>query len=241
MTTPRARPGVPTAINYRGRRVPVVLGACFTGILVAALGAVLAVWSIGDGRPRPDHPPLAWVLVGIVIVFAAGWYDDTRPGRTRGLVDQLARAARGTITPGLVKLIAIGAASGFVSWMLGARGLRLVLSTAVLAGCANLWNLLDVRPGRALKFFLPTELAIPLAGAHPAYAVAIAAVAIPTGVLVLVLDLRERGMLGDSGSNVLGFVVGWGSSEPCRWPAWPWSSPRWWRCTWSPRPSLCPG
>jgi hypothetical protein len=195
--SPRAR--VPTAVNYRGVRLSVWLG-------IAVAGAAVALTAVAAGtRAR-----LAWILPGIGAVFLSGVYDDSRPDRTRGMRTQLAAVRRGEITPGVVKLLAIGGAALFTAWMLGARGGRFVLGAAVMAGSANLWNLLDVRPGRALKAFIPPAIALAATSASSASwivfggLVAAAAVALP-------VDLRERSMLGDCGANVLGFMIGVGT------------------------------
>ncbi len=64
---------------------------------------------------------------------------------------------------------------------------------------ANAVNQLDTKPGRALKAFLLAQLVLGSgAGGR----------ATPVAVLLLPYDLRERGMLGDAGSNALGAVVG---------------------------------
>jgi hypothetical protein len=78
----------------------------------------------------------------------------------------------------------------------------------LLAACANLWNDLDVAPGRALKAFLvvDTLLLAPVPWA--------AAPGVPglwaAALLALAWDLRERAMLGDAGANLLGFTAGLG-------------------------------
>jgi hypothetical protein len=189
---------VPTAVNYRGVRLSVWLGIAIAGATVI-LTAVAAA----------GHARLAWILMGVGVVFLSGLYDDSRPHRTRGMRNQLAALRRREITPGVVKLVAIGSASAFTAWMLGARGGRFVLGAAVMAGCANLWNLLDVRPGRALKAFIPAAIALAVTvGSSAAWLFGGLAAAAAVG---LPFDLRERSMLGDCGANVLGFVIGVGT------------------------------
>ena len=135
-------------------------------------------------------------------------YDDFRPARTRGLVRQLRLTVHGRVTSGIVKLATIVLAATLVAWATGEREGRLLLAIPVIAGAANLWNLLDVRPGRALKYFLLPELALLVASRDaPAY---FAGAAIGAAGVALVIDLRELAMLGDAGSNVLGFIVGVG-------------------------------
>ncbi|HEX9123833.1 MAG TPA: hypothetical protein VF984_10855, partial [Actinomycetota bacterium] len=73
---------------------------------------------------------------------------------------------------------------------------------------ANVWNGLDVRPGRALKAYLPCALPFVLAGEISA-APALLGLFLG-GLLALPFDLRETAMLGDGGSNLLGFSVGLG-------------------------------
>jgi hypothetical protein len=210
----RIRRVFPVATNRRGKRVGVWLGTAFAAAVVGWHGVILLISYGLDRGLDADRRRVLWMLAGITVVFLAGLYDDYRPAR-RGIWDQVVRGLlAGDVTSGLVKMAAILAASAFVAWMLGARGWKLVLGSCVMAGAANLWNLLDVAPGRALKWFLPTVLALSAAvgGQHGDYAL-VAASGLGAGAAALVVDLREWSMLGDSGANVLGFIVGIGLFE----------------------------
>jgi hypothetical protein len=78
---------------------------------------------------------------------------------------------------------------------------------AVVALSANLANLLDLRPGRALKAAMLAGL--PLAASSDSIAARrIATLAIGASSGVLIPDLRERTMLGDAGANCLGALLG---------------------------------
>ncbi|CAN5289883.1 hypothetical protein BH20ACT24_BH20ACT24_07300 [soil metagenome] len=201
---PRARR--PVATNHRGVRLPVVLGiALVAGVVLAALARVLAEAALGGG-PAGEVLPVGWLLAATALVSAGGLYDDLQPDRTRGLINQLSRGLHGEITPGLVKLVAIVVAAAIAVAALGGGPARLMLGVPFVAGSANLWNLLDVAPGRAIKYQLLAAFAVlPLAG-NAAEGLLPAATGAAAGVAAF--DLRERGMLGDSGSNVLGFVLG---------------------------------
>jgi UDP-GlcNAc:undecaprenyl-phosphate GlcNAc-1-phosphate transferase len=205
---PRVR-GLPSAVNYRGVRISTWLGTAVTGVIVASSLVVWAISASAKGDLSPFDHTFLWMLAGIVIVFFAGLYDDYRPARTRGLVRQLRGLLRGEVTSGVVKLVVIVGAAALVAWGMGARGLHFALAVPLLAGCANLWNLLDVAPGRALKFFVPTLVVIAIADGHVVF-VTIASIALGAAIAALWVDLRERAMLGDAGSNVLGFIVGIG-------------------------------
>ena len=75
---------------------------------------------------------------------------------------------------------------------------------ALIAASANLVNLLDLRPGRALKG--AGIAALPLVAVPAARPLAAACVGSVAGALGP--DLAERDMLGDSGANAMGALVG---------------------------------
>src|SRR5581483_3419892 len=136
-------------------------------------------------------------LAGVLLVAAAGLVDDLVPIGPRGLGGHLRALVRGQMTTGVLKLlVAVGCAVVAVG-LQPRRNTPVELAGIVLVAAAtNVWNGLDVAPGRALKAFLPVELGALLAGLAAGAAVA------------LILDLRERAMLGDGGSNPLGFAAG---------------------------------
>jgi hypothetical protein len=203
------RPRFPVATNYRGKRVGVWLGVAFTAaVTVEALAVTLVTLSV-QGSLTVLGRRLLWMLGGVLAVFVVGLYDDYRPSRSRGVVRQVRALFAGEVTSGIVKAFVITAAAAVVVWTMGERGMRFGLGVPIVAAAANLWNLLDVMPGRALKYFIPATLALAIAGGHAAFAT-IAAAGVGAGAIALLLDLRERAMLGDAGSNVLGFIVGIG-------------------------------
>jgi hypothetical protein len=130
-------------------------------------------------------------------VAALGLADDLWSGPERGLGDHL-RSGR---TTGVLKLVGIP--------LVGLARTR-SLSGALLVGlAANALNQLDTRPGRSLKAYL--GLAAPLRAP------------LALAVLLAPYDLREMTMLGDSGSNALGAMLGLSSvsrlTERGRWGA----------------------
>jgi hypothetical protein len=188
------------APNHRGVLVPRVLGLWEAlGVCVAALGLAT---SLGLGAA-------GWAATsGALLVFGAGLMDDLAPAGPRGLRNHLRALAAAQVTTGIVKaFVAVGAAVVVVA-VEPRRGASVELAGVVLiAAATNLWNGLDVMPGRALKAFLVVgllfigvdwRLAPPVPGAF-----------VP-GLLAVFADLRERAMLGDGGSNLLGFTVGLG-------------------------------
>lgn len=235
--------------NFAGRQVTLLEGAA-----VAALAPVVLA---GAGL-RSD----ATVLAGIGVL---GLLDDVleprarRTGRavSKGLRGHLGELRRGRLTTGAAKAIGIpmlcllgaaaahrrrsvrdGAAAPAIRGLAGKAAL-LVLDGAVAAGTANLANLLDLRPGRALKAVI--VLAAPLAmlpiedraqmlrsGDRAAREAgdsaaregrALAGTALALGILALPADLAEKGMLGDTGANALGALVGTAAARSLPVPA----------------------
>ena len=152
------------------------------------------------GPQAENHRGLRLPLVGWVVGVASpsvapvallGLADDLWSGEELGFRAHLG-AGR---TTGVLKLVGIPAYA-----LLRTRS----LSGALLAAlAANALNQLDTGPGRALKAFGLGSL---LVRRTPRGALAAA-------VLVAPYDLREMAMLGDSGSNALGAVLGFGSVE----------------------------
>lgn len=172
--------------NHRGSTVSLASGPALA--LAAVAGAAL---------PLP-----AAALAGL-LAAGVGAYDDAagaRPGEAgdKGLRGHLAALRAGRVSAGAVKVVGIGAAGLGAAALLGRqeRGVDALLGGAVVAGTANLLNLLDLRPGRALKAGAVLALAL----GQPGVAAAAAA--------LLPEDLGERTMLGDAGANALGAVLG---------------------------------
>jgi hypothetical protein len=148
------------------------------------------------GPLAENHRGLRLPLVGWAVglleprvapVAAIGFADDLLAGPERGFAGHL-RAGR---TTGVLKLIGIP--------LVGLLTTRR-LSGALLVGLgANALNQLDTKPGRALK----------------AYALAALPLRAPLlpAVLIAPYDLREMAMLGDSGSNALGALLGLNSVD----------------------------
>ncbi|MFC0675422.1 hypothetical protein [Brachybacterium hainanense] len=201
--------------NFAGRRVSLVEGAA----VVAGSTLLLVV---------AGHRREALMIGGI---GALGLVDDlVEPHRRReggaaakGLRGHLRALAAGEITTGALKAFGIPviALAGTRSGP-GPVGMRL-LDGALVAGSANLVNLLDLRPGRALKAVLPLAGALVLIGPRAGEAGdarrTLAGAALLTGLAALPADLRERGMLGDAGANTLGALLGASAAQALPVPA----------------------
>lgn len=187
--------------NYRGEPV-----ARSLGLLLAAVGTA---GTVGSAIVRYVGAPGWGALAGCLLVFAAGFVDDLFGTGPRGLRKHLGALADGRVTTGIVKaVVTAGAAAIVVALQPGRPAWVRLAGVVLIAASANVWNGLDVRPGRALKAFAPAVLAFVLFG-RPWLAPVLLGLFV--GALVaLPLDLAERAMLGDGGANLLGFAAGLG-------------------------------
>ncbi len=187
--------------NHRGEPVTLLEGPAL------AIGGMVAS-AVAPASPR--NRIAAVIACGGAAAF--GGYDDLTGDRSAtGFRGHLGALARGEVTSGTVKLAGIGATAIAAALTAdgpdGARPSRptdRLLRAGLVAGGANLINLFDLRPGRAIK---AATLAGGLLAATPGGAVAVTP-ALAAAVALLPEDLGEHAMLGDAGANALGALLG---------------------------------
>lgn len=237
--------------NFHGVTVSLRGGVAMAGASVASAAVASAL---------SDQPRAA--LGGVVASLGgglAGYIDDVDQGAhdggkvAKGLKGHLGALAHGQVTTGVIKIAGIGASALAASALVGSKATSmggkvadLALNTVLIAGAANLANLLDLRPGRALKatvlvaaplsYFSCADAKTPASGASVTSATASvtsgasgapsatpAAPASASGasaqrllasglnaaaITALVEDLQETTMLGDTGANAAGALLG---------------------------------
>ncbi|MFI2751807.1 hypothetical protein ACGIF2_00050 [Cellulomonas sp. P22] len=199
-----------TRTNHRGEPVSLLSGP-------AAAAGLLVGGAVGASTPR------AAVAAGVATLSGAafGLVDDLAEDHDRkakGLRGHLGALRHGQLTTGALKVLGIGAgalvAAAVATPARHPDGTRrsgagwvvdVATSGALIAASANLVNLLDLRPGRALKAVGIAAAPLALAGGPGAGAAAAALGVVSAG---LEADLAERDMLGDGGANALGALLG---------------------------------
>ncbi|MBD3688638.1 hypothetical protein [Nanchangia anserum] len=188
--------------NYAGRTVSLE-GGVVTAAGLTALGIPTALISGHVGAAQ---------LVAAGAGGVLGYVDDTEtdPGAAKGFAGHLGALARGEVTTGALKILGIGAGAAAAAVALARRRgngsvLDWTIDTILIASSANVANLLDLRPGRALK--TAAIVAAGLARRDDAGG-ALAAGTLAISVAQLPGDLDEREMLGDTGANALGATIG---------------------------------
>jgi UDP-GlcNAc:undecaprenyl-phosphate GlcNAc-1-phosphate transferase len=197
--------------NYRDRPVPTAGGV----LLVLAVLVIEAGRAVTGAVGLGDEPgltlPRSLVLFAVFGFGLLGLVDDLLGGEdTRGFRGHLGALVGGRLTTGILKLLGgAGVAVVLVATPGFASGRRLVVDALLIALAANLGNLLDRAPGRAIKVGLLAYVPLAFALGTNAIGVAVAPV-MGAAIGLLVPDLRERLMIGDAGANVLGAVLGLG-------------------------------
>lgn len=194
------RQTLPRRRNFKGRHIPTAAGAAFIPIILTTL-VLAATGALEVGVEGGMY--LAYSLLAGGVGFA----DDVWSGAAeRGFRGHLGALWQGRITTGLVKVLALGGGALVYGVALFGPGFDALLAAVLLAGSANLANLLDVRPGRALKFCgLPVVALLPFV--PPEAAVAAAGV-VGGAAGLFYFDLKGRIMLGDAGAAIWGSALG---------------------------------
>lgn len=193
------------ACNYRGRLLPCPFGFLVPVAALAGALPLVAIASLTGARLlHPEAAPIALYALGMVCLGAV---DDEFAGAPRGLRGHAASTLRGRPTTGALKAAGAATLAPVALAWLGYSGARLLLASAVLVMSTNLFNLLDLRPGRAIKAFVALGILLLAVSRtmRPLWSLGgLLAPALVAGGY----DLRERAMLGDTGSNLLGALAG---------------------------------
>jgi hypothetical protein len=196
--------------NYRGRRVAFPLGAVLVSVSLLAL-APLAVL---DDRADLDllDPDLRRWIVYVLGVALLGLLDDalgrgTAPDSDRGWRGHARAVLEGRFSTGAIKAAGAFALAAYAVSGRGREGLDYLADLALLLLATNLFNLLDLRPGRVEKAF-GLMLAGLCLGAWTDAPLELLGIFIGPVAIGAALSLRERAMLGDTGSNLIGALAG---------------------------------
>lgn len=190
--------------NFRGERTSLSEGF--------AVAAALTGCSIARGDFTAATSLSATALIGAVDDFDNGRHDG--PHTAKGLRGHWQALKNGHISTGVLKVATIGSAGALYAAKYrrtrGRNVLDFVLDTTIIAGSANIANLFDLRPGRALKTSAMCATLATMIQAEPrAWAALMGTIA-----AVARGDLSGRTMLGDFGANPLGLHVGILAANP---------------------------
>jgi hypothetical protein len=196
--------------NYRGAVLAFPLGA----VLATAALVALAPLAFLNDRANLDllDPELRRWLPYLLGIAFLGFLDDAlgqgaAAATPRGWRGHARALREGSLSTGAIKAVGALALAAYVVSGRGLEDWRYVADVALLILATNLFNLLDLRPGRAEKglALLGAGLCLGAWTLAPIELLGIFAGPVLVGAW---LTLRERAMLGDTGSNLIGAVAG---------------------------------
>ncbi len=208
--------------NYRGNSVYRGLGVVWPIWSASLVVAFLAI--VEAGYTPPEH--LVFLAQGAPLVIGSwvfGEIDDSLGTEEhRGFKGHLRALFSGRITTGIVKIVGIGLLALYTAWVItpvslpmAERILTIVLGATTIAFMANMVNLFDLRPGRAMKVYIPIVILAGAAfglfrwaGMNNMDTLAIVLAALGPVMAVWSRDVAEQGILGDAGANAMGACGG---------------------------------
>jgi hypothetical protein len=196
--------------NYRGRAVAFPAGA----VLVACSLVALVPLAVLDDRADLDllDPELRRWAVYVLGVALLGLMDDAL-GRgpdaaaPRGWRAHARAVAAGRFSTGFIKAVGALGLAAYATSGLGRHDLGYVADLVLLLLTTNLFNLLDLRPGRVEKVFVALLAGLCI-GAWTVAPLDLLGLFIGPVLVGAAFTLRERAMLGDTGSNLVGALAG---------------------------------
>jgi UDP-GlcNAc:undecaprenyl-phosphate/decaprenyl-phosphate GlcNAc-1-phosphate transferase len=190
--------------NYRGAQLPFPFGVAVVAAATVALVPLALIYAAANDSLVEDTPSV--VLTFVLGVAALGLADDALSGASRGWRGHGAAVMKGSFSTGALKA---AGTLGLALWVTSGEesfGDQL-LATGVLVLATNLFNLLDLRPGRSVKglVLLGAGLMIGEGELHT-----FERLGLFIGPLLVAgfFDVRELAMLGDTGSNLTGALAG---------------------------------
>ena len=201
--------------NYKNEMIPVGMGIVFLPMIIInsiILGFVTLnnIWFVSSSNYNLN---IVWLLClalyifSMMAMFFAGALDDLIGNRNvSGLKGHFKSLFKGELTTGGFKALFGGFVGLVVSVCISSSIVDIIVNTLIIALSTNLMNLFDLRPGRAIKAYL--VIMIPIYITLTGYIKALPLLILPNVLAYFNTDLKARGMMGDTGSNVLGISIG---------------------------------
>ena len=199
-----------TRVNWRGRAVAFPTGALAISVAMIALAPLAVLDDRADlDLLEPDLARWAAYLLGVALL---GLLDDMlgrgHAGDTaRGWRGHARAVLAGRLSTGAIKAAGAFGLAAFAVSGIGREWPGYLADLALLLLTTNLFNLLDLRPGRVEKA-LVLVLAGVCAGAWTIFPLQLLGVFIGPLLVGAALTLGERAMLGACGANLAGAVAG---------------------------------
>lgn len=188
--------------NYKGDNIPVSMGIVFLPMII--INSTILLFATHEYH---NLLYLFMYIFGIISMFFAGILDDILGNRdVSGLKGHFKSLLNGSLTTGGFKALFGGFIGIVISIGVSKSITDIIINTLIIALSTNLMNLLDLRPGRAIKVYIliMVGIFITLTG----YIKLLPMLILPNVLAYFNYDLKAKAMMGDTGSNVLGISIG---------------------------------
>lgn len=186
------------ARNYLGYSVVTGMGLAFI------FPCIFGIIPLFIHKTFIDYLAFLTVVISLTLL---GIIDDLLgDGAIKGIKGHIMVIIRGDLSTGGIKLIFAIAVGTLVTFFYHTKPLYWLLYTLLFLLFINFINLLDLRPGRAIKTFLILMLLLLILGKFEYIWIFIPLiVSIP---FYLKGEMKEQYMLGDTGANLMGGILG---------------------------------
>ena len=188
--------------NYEQDMIPVSMGMVFLPMII--INSIILSYFTNNLN---DMLYIFIFLFGSVSMFFAEILDDIIGNRdVSGLKGHFKSLLKGKLTTGGFKALFGGFIGIVISIAISKNIYDIIINTLIIALSTNLMNLLDLRPGRAIKGYLLISIVFLFTLGE--YFKNILLLILPNVVAYFNQDLKAKAMMGDTGSNVLGISIG---------------------------------
>lgn len=186
--------------NYLGEKIPVGMGIVFPISYICIITILSLFYPLGE-------TPYIF-LFGIVSISFLGLIDDLLGNRnTTGLKGHIGKLFQLQLTTGGLKAVMGGIIAIVVMMPFGNNIFITIFNGVIIALSTNLINLLDLRPGRAIKGYFIFAFILLAFFYNTQYIYLLLILTILT-IVYFPIDVKAKAMMGDTGSNALGFTLG---------------------------------
>lgn len=187
--------------NYKGDLIP-----CSMGIIFIFNMLLVSIFLFGF-ESKSDYLEILIFMLGILTMGFIGLMDDFL-GRNdvKGFRGHVKMLISMKLTTGGLKAVFGGVTSILISLIVSTNLVDFLLNILIISLFTNFINLLDLRPGRALKGFL--TISIPILFLMNNIYKTILLSFVGAGIAYLPHDIKGHSMLGDVGANSLGIILG---------------------------------
>lgn len=194
------------AVNFNGKLIYNSAGM-FLFFVILCFCTVLLAFNRLYGT-NSGNTYIYALVIGALSTSFTGIIDDTSRDKTKGMINHGRLFLKGELSGGVIK-----AASGiFISYiicnLLEYNGMDFIINLLIITFMQNFINLLDLRPGRAIKVYIALSL-ISMVFLSKNYIYLSLNICIIISLFIyLPYELKYICMMGDVGSNTLGIILG---------------------------------